>query len=79
MSTIHPAQRLILSAIAVTLSTSAVAYADMPTTSVSPLDLQKLLLYRVNTSHSEVRTKDSSATLISKDSPNSHSEVDYDP
>ncbi|EDX83216.1 hypothetical protein S7335_395 [Synechococcus sp. PCC 7335] len=51
----------------------------MPTTSVSPLDLQKLLLYRVNTSHSEVRTKDSSATLISKDSPNSHSEVDYDP
>lgn len=77
MTTIHPAQRLLLSAIAVTLSTGAVAYTDAPPTSGSPAGLHKLLLHRSDIGSSEVRPKDNSANLTFKNGLDSYSEVDY--
>ena len=54
MTTIHPAQRLLLSALTVVVSAGAVAYGKMPTTpSRLPPDFQGLRQYRPEMNSSE--------------------------
>ena len=54
MTTMHPAQRLLFCAIAITFPPSSAMHDKTPTTSLIPLDLKKLRLHSPDTDRDEV-------------------------
>lgn len=79
MTTIHPAQRLLLSAITVALSTSAVAYNAQALPALDPsFDLQELRLREFDIRDGGVSPEASSADSTYEGSPYSRNEAEVE-